>query len=226
VRLLKRVNEWSGHRFHRGEPGSAAVATPQEAADGFLRQIHRRPLRAFWLDILLALGVAGVAVAVWDAATVSRNAMVVVNDVRKGETFDPDNVVYAPLRVSPRNVTKNIRLEQFVAARDVSAGSLLRRRDLAPRRPRARAGELELSLRVFVGQTPPTVGEHVILSVVGVERGGPAVIPSRVLAVDSLTDPAHLTVATSQRDALALAAIPQPQIQLLHRPHKGAHDEQ
>ncbi|HEY0370937.1 MAG TPA: hypothetical protein VGD79_02995 [Thermoanaerobaculia bacterium] len=186
-----------------------------EEADRLLRQAARPPLRAYWLDLLIALGLIGAAFAVWDAARSWRTAAVVVNDVRIGEPIEAGNVVYAPLRVSSRNVTKGEPFQRLVAARNIAAGSLLRRRDVVPR---AAPGEVAIPLKIFVGRTPPAVGDRVLLAVGAAQRGDRLVSRARVLSVDASVDPAYVTVAMSPREAIALATIPQPRIQFVQEP--------
>lgn len=187
------------------------------AADLLIAAARKRTLRAYWLDAVLLAGLVALGVGVWRAIVGPSQAAVIVSDLRKGEPVKPEHVGFATLAKWPRAVTRNQKLDGYVAARDLEPGTPLRWSDVVKPRPRAAQGELELPLRLFVGTTPPKADERVLLGVVASEHGDTIVVAARVLAVDTLSDPASVTMAIREHDAVRLATIPKPQIQLMHR---------
>ena len=190
---------------------------PAVEANQLIRTAKKSGLRAYWLEATLLAGVIAGGFAIHRALTLPRDAVVLVSEVHRGTAVKPEHVAYAPLVVSARNVTRRHNLEGLVAVRDLEPGAPLRWTDVVKPRPRARPRELELALKLFVGRTPPQVGEVVLLGVVSSDRGDAFVVVARVLAADTTLDPASLTVAMSERDAVRMSTIPKPQIQLMHR---------
>ena len=194
------------------------MAPTAREVDRFIAKAKRRTLFAYWLDALLIAGIIAGAFAVHRAITAPRNAAVLITDVRKGAVVKQEHIAWAPLVVSPRNVTRTQNLNDLVALRDLEPAAPLRWRDVARPRPRARSGELELALKVSIGKTPPQAGESVFLSVVASETGNAIVVAARVLTIDASAEPADVTVALNTPDALRVAAVPKPQITLIQRP--------
>ena len=73
-------------------------------------------------------------------------------------------------------------------------------------------------MKVAAGKTPPRADEDDLLAVVASEKGDTVIVAARVLTVDASTEPADITVAVKEADALRVAAIPKPQITLMQRP--------
>lgn len=192
--------------------------TPRVVLDRFIARATRPSIFAYWLDALLIAGLAASAFGVYRARTSERNAAVVVGEVRKGDVVKTEHIVWAPLIVSPRNVTRAQNLTGLVALRDLEPAAPLRWRDVARPRPRAKASEVELALKVFCGKTPPRADDQIRLGIIASEKDAPPlVVAARVLTLDTATDPADLTVAVTEADALLVIAVPKPQITLMQR---------
>lgn len=194
------------------------AAASARDVDRFVRKAKRRTIFAYWLDALLVAGLIAGYAGVRRALTLPRNAAVLVTDVRKAAEIKPEHIGWAPLEVSPRNVTRGQKIEGLVALHDLEPGVPLRWREVARQRPRARAGELELALKLSTGKTPPRAGETVLLGVVASETGQALTATARVLIIDASAEPADVTVALADADAVRVAGIPNPQFTLLQRP--------
>jgi hypothetical protein len=193
---------------------------PDARADTLIASAGRAPLRAYWLEGLLALGLLALAVFVARALTTPSPVPILIDGVREGAAPRADQIACGPLIPNGRTTACPPPRDGLVAARDLAPGTPLRGEALKER-PRAKHGEVEIAIRAEAGRTPPRAGERVLLGVVAAKIGGDAIqLPAVVLAIDAKADPAALTVALTAADAQRLAAVPKPQFLLMRPPQE------
>jgi flagella basal body P-ring formation protein FlgA len=174
---------------------------------------------ASWLEVFLLLLGLIMAAGLVAAGCRPTGVVVAARDIRRGDVLHTGDLAIAPLwRLSDTFVARR-SLEGLVAARDIAIGQPLHSSDVAHRHA-AGPGELEIPLRIHIGDLRPAAGTNVLL--VAVVEDQPALIiqRARVLSSDPTSDPASIIFALPTAEALALGSLRSPEIHLLKGPDR------
>lgn len=187
-----------------------------EEAEKLFAAHAARSWRAPWLEWSLAA--AGLLMLIMFVLAQARQHWTVVTtrDVRRGETLQADDLALASLPHVGGSFESTAAARNKKAARDLEAGQPLRNSDVVPVTG-AGKGEVEMPLRVFVGDLRPKPGWRFTLVVTGETLETLIVQNVRVVSVEGSGERVAMTVALAEEIGLRIASLRQPAFHVLRK---------